>query len=100
MSLEIENTCPLGSTCEEVKDGKINRCAWYTKVIGQNPQSEEQIEDWACAISWLPMLQIEMSQTNRGQTEALESFRNETVKGQTVFNTLVEKRNNLLENKQ
>ena len=100
MSLEIENTCPLGSTCEEVKDGKIHRCAWYTKIVGKNPQSEEQIEDWACAISWLPMLQVEMSQTNRGQTHALESFRNETVKGQTVFNTLVEKRNNLLENKQ
>ena len=100
MSLEIENTCPLGSTCEEVKDGKIHRCAWYTKIVGKNPQSEEQIEDWACAIAWLPMLQVEMSQTNRGQTHALESFRNETVKGQAVFNSLVEKRNNILENKQ
>jgi len=48
----------------------------------------------------LPMLQVEMSQTNRGQTHALESFRNETVKGQAVFNSLVEKRNNILENKQ
>ena len=100
MSLEIETTCPLGSTCEEVKDGKIHRCAWYTKLVGKNPQSEEHIDEWACAIAWLPMLQVEMSQTNRGQTHALESFRNETVKGQTAFNALVEKRNNLLENKQ
>ena len=100
MSLKVESTCPLGSTCEEVKDGKIHRCAWYTKIVGKNPQSEEQIEDWACAIAWLPMLQVEMSQTNRGQTHALESFRNETVKGQAVFNSLVEKRNNILENKQ
>jgi hypothetical protein len=100
VSLKVESTCPLGSTCEEVKDGKIHRCAWYTKIVGKNPQSEEQIEDWACAIAWLPMLQVEMSQTNRGQTHALESFRNETVKGQAVFNSLVEKRNNILENKQ
>ena len=101
MSLKIETTCPLGSTCEEVKDGKIHRCAWYTKIVGKNPQSDEQIEDWACAMAWLPMLQVEMSQTNRGQTHALESFRNETVKGQATFNSLVEKRNNLLEgNKQ
>ena len=98
MSLEIETTCPLGSTCEEVKDGKIHRCAWYTKIVGKNPQSEEHIDEWKCAIAWLPMLQVEMSQTNRGQTHALESFRNETVKGQRIFNTLVEKRNNLLEN--
>ena len=100
MSLEIELTCPLGSTCEEVKDGKILRCRWYTKVLGKNPQSEEQIEQWNCAIAWLPILQVETSQTNRGQTGAIESFRNETVKGQRTFNALVEQRNNLLEKKQ
>ena len=99
MSLEVELTCPLGSTCEEVKDDKIHRCRWYTKVIGKNPQSEEQIEEWNCAIAWLPILQVETSQTNRGQTSALESFRNETVKGQKTFNTLVQQRNNLLEKK-
>jgi len=100
MSLEVELTCPLGSTCEEVKDDKIHRCRWYTKVIGKNPQSEEQIEEWNCAIAWLPILQVETSQTNRGQTSALESFRNETIKGQKTFNTLVQQRNNLLEKKQ
>ena len=100
MSLEVELTCPLGSTCEEVKDGKIHRCMWYTKVVGKNPQTEEQIDEWKCAIAWMPILQVETSQTNRRQTHALESFRNETVKRQTVFNALVEQRNNLLENKQ
>jgi len=93
MALEIESTCPLGNKCEEITDGKIHRCAWYTKVIGKNPQSEEEIEDWACSMSWMPMLMIEMSQTNRGQTSALESFRNETVKGQETFNELMEQRN-------
>jgi len=42
------------------------------------------------------MLQVEMSKTNRGQTEALESFRNETVKGQSEFNEIVKQRSNLL----
>jgi hypothetical protein len=37
----------------------------------------------------MPTLQIEMSQTNRSQSAALESFRNETVKGQQVFNNLI-----------
>jgi hypothetical protein len=47
-------------------------------------------------MSWMPMLQVEMSNTNRGQTQALESFRNETVKGQKEFNKIVKKRNELL----
>ena len=37
----------------------------------------------------MPTLQVEMSKTNRGQTQAIESFRNETIKGQKVFNQLV-----------
>jgi len=87
--LVVEFTCPLGSECEEIKDNKIQRCMWYTKVVGEDPNTGESLEDWSCAISWMPTLQIEMSKTNRGQTQALESFRNETVKGQKEFNELV-----------
>jgi hypothetical protein len=96
MAIDVEIFCPLGSTCEEIKDGKIVRCMWYTEVVGKNPQSEEELNEWRCAMAWMPMLQIEMSQTNRGQTVALESFRNETVKGQAAFNKLIEQRNKQL----
>jgi len=96
MTIEVELTCPLGSTCEEIKDNKIHRCMWYTKIVGKDPQSEEEYDEWKCAIAWMPILQIEMAQTNRGQTQALESFRNETVKGQTEFNKLVKQSNNKL----
>jgi len=96
MALEVEITCPLGSECETTKDNKIMRCAWYTKVVGMDVNTGKEIDEWSCAIAWMPRLQIEMSSTNRGQTQALESFRNETVKGQKVFNNLVKKRNNLL----
>lgn len=99
MSVEVEYACPLGSECEEAKDGKIIRCAWYTKLVGQDPNTGDELEDWSCAIAWLPTLQVEMAKTNRGQTAALESFRNETVKGQQEFNNLVEQRNNLLGDK-
>jgi hypothetical protein len=77
--MEITQTCPLGSTCEEIKDNKMHRCAWYTQIQGKNPQSEEVIDEWRCAIAFMPMLQVEMSQTNRGQTNAISSFRNEMV---------------------
>ena len=92
MALEIEFTCPLGSDCEKVKDEKIHRCIWYTNVVGLDANTGEQIDEWSCAMAWLPKLQVEMSSTNRGQTAALESFRNETVKGQAEFNQLVSQR--------
>tara|TARA_R110002167_G_C12141107_1_gene600213 strand:+ start:120 stop:440 length:321 start_codon:yes stop_codon:yes gene_type:complete len=87
--LEIVFTCPLGSECEEIKDNKIHRCMWYTKLVGMDANTGKQVDDWSCAISYMPMLQVEMSASNRGQTSALESFRNETVKGQKEFNSLI-----------
>ena len=90
-SLKVEYTCPLGSECETVENKVIKRCAWYTKVAGLDPNTGKEVDDWACAMSWMPMLQVEMSSTNRGQTAALESFRNETVKGQEEFTGLVKK---------
>mgnify|MGYP005994354117 FL=1 len=87
--LEVVLTCPLGSECEEIKDNKIHRCVWYTAVRGTNPNTGEEVDDWNCAIAWGPILQIETSQTQRGVSSALESFRNETVKGQKEFNQLM-----------
>jgi len=87
--LEIEFTCPLGSECEEIRNNKVYRCMWYTKVVGDDPNTGESHEDWSCAISWMPTLQIEMANTNRSQSTALESFRNETVKGQATFNQIL-----------
>ena len=87
--MEIKKTCPLGSECEEIRDNQIYRCAWYTNIKGKDPQSEEIIDKWECAIAFMPMLQIEVAQTNRGQTAALESFRNETVSGQAEFNRVL-----------
>lgn len=89
MTIETVLTCPLGHTCETVKDNKIHRCMWYTQIAGMNPQTGEPTNEWKCAITWLPILSVEMSMTNRGQTAAIESFRNETVQGQQQFTNLV-----------
>ena len=94
--MEVKTTCPLGNECETAQDNVIHRCAWYTEIAGENPQDGEVIKEWGCAITWLPMLQIETSRTNRGQTAALESFRNETVKGQQEYLKLVEGKQELL----
>jgi hypothetical protein len=79
-SIPVKTFCPLGSKCEEVKDGAIHRCAWYIEVHGRNPNTGDVVKDWACSMAWLPMLTIENSQQQRSTGAAIESFRNETVK--------------------
>lgn len=74
-------TCPLGHTCEKVVDDHIERCMWFTDVDGTNA-SGEVIKETKCAIAWQPILLLEIATTNRGQTHALESMRNETVNRQ------------------
>lgn len=87
--MEIKLTCPLGGGCEEIKDNQIHRCRWYIALKGKDPQSEQFIDKWGCAMEWLPVLLIENAQTNRGQTQALESFRNEMVNSQNTFNSIL-----------
>lgn len=55
-------------------------CPWYTCVRGSDPQSGKEVDDWQCAIAWLPMLTIETSKNVRGNQAATESMRNEIVK--------------------
>ncbi len=77
MEIKTILTCPLGSSCEEIKDGAIHRCAWYTKLAGTNPNTGEVLDEHGCAMSWLPMLMIENSMQQRSTSAAVESFRNE-----------------------
>ncbi len=86
--MDVEYFCPLGANCEGIKDNQISRCRWYVALKGKDPQSEQYIDKWGCAIEWLPILLIENAQTNRGQTQALEMFRNEMAAGQNTFNAL------------
>lgn len=89
--LDTVFTCPLGSKCEEIKDGKIHRCRWYVRIEGKNPQNKQRLDREDCAIAWSPFLSLEIAGTNRGQTEALESFRNEVVKGNEKMTEVMQK---------
>ena len=75
MKLEAGKFCPLIN-----KDCIGLECAWFTQVRGMNPQTGEQIDEWDCAIKWVPMMLIENTQMQRQTGAAIESFRNESVK--------------------
>jgi hypothetical protein len=61
-----------------------HKCPWWTRVIGKNPQSEETIDDWRCAIALLPMLLIEGAQQTRQAGAAIETMRNGIVEAVSV----------------
>lgn len=77
MTIETVITCPLGAKCEEIKDGKMHRCAWFLKLAGLNPNTGEMVDDNGCSMNWMPILLIENSKQQRSTASAVESFRNE-----------------------
>jgi len=54
------------------------------KIAGTNPNTGKEIEDWGCAVTWLPMLLIETGRQQHSTTAAVESFRNEMVKNNEI----------------
>lgn len=75
MKLEPGKFCPL------IKKDCIGlQCSWFTQIRGTNPQTGQEVDEWNCAVTWLPVLLIENSQQQRQTGAAVESFRNEVVK--------------------
>jgi hypothetical protein len=80
MKIEPKANCPLNNfePCKQLD------CAWFLKIRGTNPNTGEDVDDWGCAIAWMPVLLIENSQQQRKTGAAVESFRNEMVKANEV----------------
>ena len=87
--MEIKTTCPLGHTCEKIVDDHIEVCAWYTKLVGKDPQTDMPIDESRCAIAWNPIMLVEQSGTNRQVSAAVHSLRNEMVVRQDAAIALV-----------
>jgi len=68
----MEKHCPIyKEPCHEYT------CEWYIHIVGKHPQSDSPIDHWGCAISWLPVLQIEGNQRMNQLGGSIDSFRNE-----------------------
>ena len=75
-----------GTFCPLIKKDCIQlQCSWFTQLRGTNPNTGEPVDNWGCAITWLPMLLVENSQQQRQTGSAVESFRNEMVKNNENF---------------
>ena len=80
MKIEVKNNCPLN----KFQPCKQFDCSWFMQVRGANPNTGEEVDNWGCAIAWLPLLMIENSQQQRQTSASVESFRNEMVRSNEV----------------
>jgi hypothetical protein len=70
-----------GTFCPLIKKDCVGlACAWFTRVQGTDMNTGNQVDEYQCAIAWMPMLLIENSGQQRQTGAAVESFRNEMVK--------------------
>jgi hypothetical protein len=70
-----------GDWCPLVKKECVGlKCAWFTKVTGHDTNTGAQVDEYQCAVAWLPLLLIENSSQQRQTGAAVESFRNEMVR--------------------
>lgn len=75
MKIEPGKFCPLvGGDCKQFE------CMFWTQLRGKHPQTGEPLDEWDCAVKWLPLLLIEGAQETRQTAAAIESFRNEMVR--------------------
>ena len=96
MQIKQGNFCPLLQ-----KECIGLQCAWITQIRGNEPQTGKEIDEWDCAVKWIPMLLIENSQQQRHTSAAVESFRNEVVENSvnplTIMKTIAAQSQPLLE---
>ena len=71
---EAGSICPLHKKdMSEV----CHKCPWWTQLRGTHPQTGNEIDEWACAVTWLPILMIETAKETRQSAVATETMRNE-----------------------
>lgn len=85
MKIEQKNNCPLHNfePCKKLD------CGWFMHIRGMNPNTGEEIDNWGCAVAWLPVMMIENSQQQRQTAAAVETFRNEMVKSNEMSQQLL-----------
>jgi hypothetical protein len=73
-----------GTFCPLLKKDCVGlQCNWFMRVQGVNPNTGDQVDEWACAIAWIPMLLIENSRQQMNTTQVFDKFKNDLVAATT-----------------
>jgi len=82
--MDTIGTCPLGHECQKAVDGRVEQCNWFIKMKGSNPQDGSEIDEYRCAVAWMPLLSVAHTQTAAQTNASVQSLRNETVARQEL----------------
>ena len=79
-----------GTFCPLIKDDCVQfKCMFWTQLRGKHPQTGAPLDEWDCAIKWLPVLMIENTKEAIGVSASIDNFRNELVRGQQAVLRMV-----------
>jgi hypothetical protein len=92
MELKRKHGCPING----FEECKQLDCAWFTKLAGKNPQGGKEVEEWGCAVTFIPLLMVANTNANKHTASAVESFRNVMVKQHQEVYEIAAQNNNLL----
>jgi hypothetical protein len=65
--------CPLH---RKPMDEVCHKCPWWLQIRGLNRNTGVEVDNWGCAVGFLPMLLIENACQTRGAAAATEEARN------------------------
>lgn len=66
--------CPMH---KKTMDKVCHKCPWWYQVRGMNKNTGEELDEWRCAISLLPLMLIETADQIRQTDGTMQAFRNE-----------------------
>ena len=86
MKIEVKSNCPLNNfePCKQMD------CSWFIQIRGTDPNTGQEIDDWGCSMAWMPKLLIDNAIMSAQTGAAVESFRNEMVKGNETSHQLMQ----------
>lgn len=62
-----------------------HKCEFYTHLMGRNPQTGLDEDQWGCAVKWLPILLIENASTVRQAAASTDKVATEVAKHHATF---------------
>ena len=70
----MEKKCPIvKEACWE------HKCTFFRHILGKDPQTGKEYDEWDCVIVWQPMLQIENANEARKTAATVQAFRNDII---------------------
>ena len=63
-------------------------CRFWTHVVGKDPQTDKNLDHFDCALAWMPIVMLEVSQRSMQNTATMSNVANEVHKAGSEINKM------------